>query len=321
MTLLSKRLILALIIAPLLIASGCARQDGDSFTDKVRKAAEEAAYTGPALWRVSDDDTNVYLFGTVHTLRPETRWQTEAMIAALEEADALYLEADVSSTKAQNDAAKVITELGLLSDGSTLRDILPEDAETEVQEAAEILGVPLQGLDNLQPWYASFALSDIHLEKLGFDRSSGVEDVLSKRASRLAIPSRYLETGAEQLTIVASIPINEQILMLQQTAEQIEDDPEFLDRMIAEWAEGDVDALGTLISSDEVFGSGAVYDLLLKKRNQNWTSQIERLMEAEAGTFFIAVGAAHLAGEDSVQSMLRAEGLSVVRENPRPVED
>lgn len=317
----SRLSVLALLIAPVLFVTACARQEGDSFTDKVRQAAEEAAYTGPALWRVSDDDTNVYLFGTVHTMRPETKWQTEAVIAALEEADALYLEADVSSTQAQNDAAAVITELGLLTNGDTLRDILPEDAETEVEEAAQLLGIPLQGLDNLQPWYASFALTDIHLEKLGFDRSAGVEGVLGQRAARLAIPSRYLETGAEQLTIVASIPTSEQILMLQQTAEQIEDDPEFLDRMIAEWAEGDVEALADMISSDDVFGSGAVYDLLLKKRNQNWTAQIEQLMAAEAGTFFIAVGAAHLAGQDSVQSMLRAEGLAVERENPRPVED
>ena len=58
-------------------------------------------------------------------------------------------------------------------------------------------------------------------------------------------------------------------------------------------------------------GSNAVYDSLIVTRNANWTGQIKTLMEDEAGAFFIAVGAAHLSGEDSVIAMLRADGYEV----------
>lgn len=306
--------LLAMIAACLL--AGCTEPKSESFTDKVRKAAEEAAYTGPALWRVTDEDTTVYLFGTVHTLREDTKWQTSALEAALKEAEAIYFEADVESTRAQNDAAAVVTTRGLFSDGQTLRGILPEKTEREVEDAARLLGVPMQGLDNLQPWYANFALADLHLDQLGFSRALGVERILGAEARRMAKPFRYLETGAEQITIIANIPIAEQISMLEQTAIQIEDDPQFLDRMIAEWAEGDVDTLATMIADDDVFGSGAVYETLLKGRNANWAGQITTLMADEPGTFLVAVGAAHLAGEDSVQNMLATSGLKVSRENP-----
>ena len=55
-----------------------------------------------------------------------------------------------------------------------------------------------------------------------------------------------------------------------------------------------------------------LYEVLLVNRNADWAGQIETLLEG-SGTLFIAVGAAHLAGEDSVQSMLRARGINVER--------
>ena len=54
----------------------------------------------------------------------------------------------------------------------------------------------------------------------------------------------------------------------------------------------------------------AAYDALLVRRNANWAGQIETLLKG-SGTAFIVVGAAHLAGADSVQSMLEARGVDV----------
>ena len=40
-------------------------------------AQDAAAETGkPALWVVRDADSTIYLFGTVHLLRPETVWNS-----------------------------------------------------------------------------------------------------------------------------------------------------------------------------------------------------------------------------------------------------
>ena len=84
-----------------------------------------------------------------------------------------------------------------------------------------------------------------------------------------------------------------------------------LDALVTEWAEGDVDDLAHLMSEPDAMGSEAVYDNLIVTRNANWTEEIKTLMAEEAGSFFIAVGAAHLAGEDSVIAMLRADGYEV----------
>lgn len=298
----------------------CGQTASESFTDKVRDAAAEEAFTGPALWRVADEDTVIYLFGTVHTLRADTRWETQSVQAALEAADAVYFEADVVSPQAQNDITRAVTQLGLYTDGRTLGEILPAAAEKEVEDAARLLGLRLQNLYNYKPWLASLQLSNIHLESRKFDTDLGVEKIIGAQANRRGIPIRYLETGAYQLGLLASVPEAEQIAMLVQTAEQIEDDPDFLDKLIIEWAEGDVPSLADMIADDDVFGSGEVYNLMLRTRNANWSDQIAALLQDEAGTFFIAVGAAHLAGEDSVQALLGASGIQATRENPRKLQ-
>ena len=54
------------------------------------------------------------------------------------------------------------------------------------------------------------------------------------------------------------------------------------------------------------------YQTLLVKRNANWAGQIDTMMDGE-GVIFIAVGAAHLAGDDSVQALLEQRGYTVER--------
>lgn len=311
-----KRKMLAAFVSCLFMA-GCGAGEQESFTETVRKAAEEEAFTGPALWRVSDADTEIYLFGTVHTLHPDTRWEVAAIDDALTAADAVYFEADTEDTQAVEAVSRTVTQLGLYTDGRTLRDVLPAEAESEVEEAAALLGVRMQGFDNFKPWLASMALSNIHIESRGFDTALGVEKIIGADARKRGIPIRYLETGAYQLGLLASVPETEQIALLTQTAEQIEDEPEFLDDLIEDWAAGDVAALAKSIAADDVYGSGEVYNLMLRTRNANWSEQIETLLEEEAGIFFIAVGAAHLAGEDSVQNLLAARGIKAQRENPQ----
>lgn len=305
-----------ILLAGLAALAACEADKSDSFSEKLRQSNEEAAFTGPALWRVADADTTVYLFGTVHVLHPDTQWETPIIKEAIAGSDAIYLEADTQSSKAQSKIGNAFIELGLYQDGTTLEDTLPPNAEKEVEEAADILGIQTQAIYNYKPWFASMQLSSMHLLTRDFDNDLGVEKVISEQAQRQNTPIRYLETGPYQLELLASVPEAEQVALLVQTAMQIEDEPDFLDRLVADWSIGNVDALAATISDDDVFGSGDIYNLMIRQRNTEWTAKIEALMEEEAGTYFVAVGAAHLAGEDSLQSMLGENGLTAYRENP-----
>jgi uncharacterized protein YbaP (TraB family) len=46
------------------------------------------------------------------------------------------------------------------------------------------------------------------------------------------------------------------------------------------------------------------------QRNQTWAGKIIAMLQ-QPGTIFIAVGAGHLAGPDSVQAQLQSRGITV----------
>ena len=72
----------------------------------------------------------------------------------------------------------------------------------------------------------------------------------------------------------------------------------------------DPDRLGQLMN--EGLTSRMLYDALLTKRNANWAKWISAQME-KPGVSFVAVGAGHLAGPTSVQTLLPAYGLTASR--------
>ena len=82
---------------------------------------------------------------------------------------------------------------------------------------------------------------------------------------------------------------------------------------MTDWATGDVDALETLLNESMRVEAPEAYEVLIVQRNANWISQIAEIMDGE-GTVFIAVGAAHLPGEDGVIHLLRNEGFTVTRQ-------
>ncbi len=264
----------------------------------------------PALWTLSDEDTTIYIFGTVHLLKPELEWRTPEFDAALASIDTLYTEADVLSPDAQAEAQTLVMDLGMLDGGETLTAILDDAEEKEVMEALDIVGLPMAALDPMEPWMASMTLNQVAVMQQGYTPGAGVESVLIGEAQAAGKELAYFETIEEQLNFFANLPDEDQVDFLVAIAELIEDEPDVLDRLVAEWAEGDVQGLGDMMADPGAFGSQRVYDVLLVERNRNWIPQIEAILE-EPGTVMVAVGAGHLAGDDSVIAMLRDKGYEV----------
>jgi hypothetical protein len=79
--------------------------------------------------------------------------------------------------------------------------------------------------------------------------------------------------------------------------------------LVDAWADGDVKRLAALARSD-FKGHPDAEKALFDDRNRNWVGQIGKMLD-EPHTFFITVGAGHLAGPKGVPALLRAEGYKV----------
>lgn len=280
------------------------------FDELVAKAKATHGAGQPAVWTMADEDTTIYLLGTVHILRPDTIWQSDEIMDALNSAETIVLEADVSSPAAQQEMAQLVLSEGLFKDGRTLSDILSERQEINLAKILKTMDVPFSSVQPMRPWFAALTMSNIAMVRGGFDPESGVEVILSEKASNSDKELDFLETARDQILILSGLPEDAQVDFLMSSADSLGDTPEMLDVLVSEWADGDVTGLGVLMSDPDAMGSEIVYEALLKRRNEDWVPKIEHMLE-EPGTRLIAVGAAHLAGEDSVIKMLRAEGYEV----------
>lgn len=276
---------------------------------EVQVAAEEVALSGPALWRVADEDTTIYLFGTVHVLPKDKVWLSPAIDGALDSSDLLVTEILTTPGMASEMQAMVM-QLGMLPQGETLRGKLDDQQREAYDNAMTKLGLPVEAFDRFEPWMATLNLSMLPLLKEGYSPEAGVEKVLESEADS-ALAREGLETIEYQLGIFDGLPEDAQIDYLIETAGMIDDIKPMLDLMVEEWLEGDADALAALMN-EGMAETPILAERLLYARNAKWAEWIDARMD-EPGTVFIAVGAGHLAGTKSVQDLLGQRGIEVAR--------
>ncbi len=279
-----------------------------------KQAAEQTVVDAPpkpALWRVVDADTTVYFFGTVHVLPPEVKWQSPTVDKALEESKAVYFETDIDPDPEAFFA--IIERLGMYDPSDSLSEHLsPEDLATLRTRAGQ-LGFPFVALQPMRPWYAAVVLSQFVITHAGYDASSGVERKLAPLARSQGKEIRQLESITEQMLAFADLPEAVQVRFLMDGLRDIDDVSPVLADMVKAWTAGDTSTLKSLLIDQDMGENRAIYDALLANRNAKWAPIIDALIRTEPGTFFIAVGGAHLIGDDSVFEKLRPLGYTAKR--------
>lgn len=261
----------------------------------------------PALWVLKDEDTTIYLFGTIHILKPGMSWFDEAVKEAFDKSDELVVEM-VEPDPAE--MVKIVNDLAIDKTGTSLRNKLNEEDRKKYETALEKLNVPTGSFDPLEPWFASVTISIIPLINNGYDVNQGVEGELNSQAKAREMTVTGLETPRQQLGFFDNLPEETQIRFLNFTIESLGQTIEGMNTMVNHWARANVDALGESMNAG--LEDKLLYDTLLSNRNENWSVWIKERMK-KSGTVFMAVGAGHLAGESSLQKKLKDKGIIVSR--------
>lgn len=261
----------------------------------------------PALWVIKDEDTTIYLFGTVHILKPGMTWFDEAVKASFDASDELVVEMIKPDPAVM---VKIVNDLAIDKTGISLRDKLTVEDRANYEAVLTRLNLPVAAFDPLDPWFASVNISLIPLMRNGYAADQGVEDELLAQAAAREIKITGLETPEQQLGFFDNLPEEVQIRFLNFTIDTVDDAAEGMEQMVVEWANANVDALGELMNAG--LEDDLVYETLLVNRNINWAEWVDQRME-QPGTIFMAVGAGHLAGDSSLQAILAKKGLVVER--------
>ncbi|MBK5265255.1 MAG: TraB/GumN family protein [Alphaproteobacteria bacterium] len=268
----------------------------------------DPASADPALWVVKDKDTSIYLFGTVHVMKPGTVWFDDEILAAFDKSNTLVTE--IIEPEPGTMSTKVAS-LALDPEGPPLSEKLAPDARTKYLAAMTTIGIPYQALERYKPWMVGITLAIAPLGKLGYDTERGADKILSAAASAAGKARGALETPDQQLGFFNGLPEDQQIAFLNATVDGLPDVDKDFGELVNDWIAGQPDALADKMN-ESLETTPELAKTLLFQRNENWARQIKAMLDTP-GTVFIAVGAGHLAGKKSVQDYLKALGIKTER--------
>lgn len=271
--------------------------------------AEETPTKAP-IWKLTDEDSTVYLAGSVHLLREEDLPVPAAFDSVYEESDELVFEIDM---KMMSDPSTALTirELGSLPPGEKLSDKLPGEVMDKLGDYLGNVGMPLAVFEQFSPGMVFITLGTLEAVRSGANPDLGLEATYYRKSVNDNKPSRGLETAAYQISRFNEID-NETIAeLISMTLDEAEKGSDSLDEIVAAWKSGNPETLAELIVS-KMEETPDVKRVLLTERNRNWIPEIEKALAGKSTVMFL-VGAAHLAGEDSVIDMLEKKGHQPVQ--------
>jgi len=264
----------------------------------------------PALWAVSDADTTVYLFGTIHLLPSNYKWRTSKFDEAVAGSQQLVVETIID----ENNPQEIMAALAGLAFSPGLPPVaqrVPPAKRPALEAAIKKSGLPRPAFDRMETWAAAFMLLGNQFKDMGLKNGEGVETVLRNTFKTQGKSIGELETNREQLSFFDGLPEDAQRALLEGAIDEPKNMKDDFGRMLGAWSRGDVNAIAKSFNRD-LAGSPPLKQALLERRNANWSRWIEKRM-ASPGAIMVAVGAGHLAGNGSVVDMLKREGYNVRR--------
>ena len=264
----------------------------------------------PALWSISDADTTVYLFGTIHLLPDNYQWRTPKIEQAVGGSQQLVIETIVD----EKDPMKlfgILMRIGMSPGLPPLVNRVPAAKRAALLDAVKKSGFPPKTLDHMETWAAAFILLGNQFKDLGLKNDQGVEMTLRSAFAGQGKPVGELESNLEQLGFFDRLPEKAQRELLEGAIEQASNVRSDFNEMLTSWVRGDVRGIARSFNRD-LAASPELAQALIKQRNANWSKWIEQRM-AQPGAVMVAVGAGHLAGRDSVIDLLKRDGYRVRR--------
>jgi len=262
----------------------------------------------PALWAVSDADTTIYLFGTIHLLPSDLKWRTPRLDQAMTSSQELVVETIIDD-KNPTKLMSAMASIGLAKGLPPIAERVPPAKRAALKAAIKKSGVPEPAYNAMKTWMAAFLLLSNQFRDLGL--SGGVEGVLRNDFIARNKPIGELESNLEQLSFFDRLPESAQRNLLEGALEEGTSVKREFGGMLDAWSRGDVNGIARTFDHD-LSGSPEMRDSLIRQRNSNWSKWIERRM-TQPGEVMVAVGAGHLAGRHSVLEMLRKDGYTIRR--------
>jgi len=275
------------------------------------RAAEAEVTARPALWRIFQGDREAYLFGTIHAVPQGERWLSPAITRAVARSSVLVLE--VTGLEGERRTRATFERLGRTPDLPAIAARLDNDADARLlADLEQRHPAELRNLDRYESWAAALLVNAAASTGLSLSTENAGEAVFSHMFSAAGKPIEGLETIDGQLGLFDTLSESDQHLLLTQAVREAGDAPRLYRILHDAWASGDLTTLERQFL-EPLASTPVLRQTLVDARNRRWSMLIDKRLRTRPGVPFIAVGAGHLVGAQSVQARLAALGWRIER--------
>ena len=294
--------------------------------DPDRYAFTQDYEPAPAIWRLADEDTTIYMLGTIHLLPEGFRWRNPQLDEIIDTADVLVVETSDADSMGMLDAMGPKFQNVTANRTPTSRQ-LSAQARPRWRELVAMSGMPFEVVDTMPLMVALLGFGQTGMTGDPSSYDNGVETILEAEFRESGRPIESIEDFGEVMyglfRINDAAAVRELDAQLRSWGGKSYEglyDAEVDDltgdaywQMEHDWAQGVVAE-----DFDLGFGQGAIgeafSEVLLNRRNTAWAEWLDARLD-QPGTVLLAVGAGHFEGPDSVLVKLQAHGLEAERIN------
>ena len=265
----------------------------------------------PALWRVHNGTSTVYLFGSLHILPPTYHWTTPEIERAMNASDLFIFEVPVDEA-ALKDQKAFIVEHGLLPLHQSLRAILTANEFQTYSAVLRRAGLKPELFEHYRPWLAAVMVGLAYLHRDDLVTLKGADDELIAYAHDHGKKSIYLESIREQMELLTNGDDNGHVKALKNLILSLPQSRTQEKELFETWSSGDATRFAALL--DGYFKDRPeAKEFLVDRRNRDWLGPLKQALGRPGGTAMMTVGAAHIGGEKGLLALLCGEGYDVER--------
>lgn len=301
-----------LLLLSLVLTTGCNVKKGVQVVDQ--RQVDTLAHS--LLWKIEKDglDAPSYLFGTIHIIPAEDFFWPNGTLSAFDESQQVAFEIDMNIMSDMSAIMRVRDQMFMPGD-TTLRMLYSEEDYKKINDYFNAQGVPLMFMERIKPLFLSAMvgvdgagqnfMENDRIKSYEMELQKMVDNSRNKDGSSKAVMG--LETVEMQLSKIDKIPLAAQAEMLLSAIIVEEEGGGQFDGLVEIYRSQNINAM--IAEVEEAEDMGEFSSVLLDDRNQSWIPVIDSLVHDKPT--FIAVGAAHLGGDQGVIRLLQRAGYTL----------
>lgn len=274
-----------------------------------KKADDAAAPPAPPLWRVSDADSSVYLFGAIGLSPQGAAWRTRDIARAIDTSETIWFEVPVDEPWAQAAANRIFAADGMLTPGDRLSSHLPDEAAESLGAIAAAAGLSLETLEPLKPWAAFVVLSA--RAQLESDEPAVETAILTEARSR-GRQLRYFGTVEDSLRLLTDMTGDQQSRLASHLIGDFNRQRETARAGFEAWRTGDLAAADAFLNGTMRAQSPDIFQRLVSDRAAAIATDIAAILKSPE-TAFISLNASYVVGPDALPDRLAELGFRIER--------